>query len=202
MNPENTHQSFSVIILASGRSERMGRPKALLMWDKSRTFLEKIIQEYLAAGCEKIICTVNKQVLSHCKPYGNFPGVQFVFNQHPEWGRMYSITLGLKEIGKSQFCFIQNVDNPFINSETIKKIFASGDHETWCSPEFCGVGGHPVLLSKFVINEILAGNNLAVTLQQVLQQFPKKIVQLENDSILRNINTPEDYRSFLYQKEM
>ncbi len=200
MNLDHTRQSFSAIILASGLSERMGQPKALLMWDKSKTFLEKIIQEYLAAGCEKIICTVNKQVLPHCKPFGNYPGVKFVLNQHPEWGRTYSVTLGLKEVGNSQFCFIQNVDNPFIDSGTIKKIFASGDHDTWCSPEFNGVGGHPVLLPEIVINKILSGIDLEITLQEFLQQFPKKIFEAEDDFILRNINTPEDYRNYLFNK--
>ena len=200
MNPDNSKSHFSVIILASGLSERMGQPKALLRWDNTQTFLEKIILEYMAAGSEKIICTVNRQVLPHCKRLGKFPGVQFVLNQHPEWGRMYSVSLGLKKIGKRKFCFIQNVDNPFIDSGTIKKIFASGDHDTWCSPEFNGLGGHPVLLPEIVINKILSGIDLEITLQEFLQQFPKKIFEAEDDFILRNINTPEDYRNYLFNK--
>lgn len=201
MNPKNSQRSFSALILASGLSERMGQPKALLMWDNKKTFLEKIVQEYIASGCEKIICTLNNHVLPHCRSNENFQGVKFVLNPHPDWGRMYSVMLGLKEIGQSQFCLIQNVDNPFIHSEMIKKIVASGDHQSWCSPEFGGKGGHPVLLPKIVINKILSGNCLEITFQQILKQFPKKTVECEDDSILRNINTPEDYRNYLFRKE-
>ncbi len=37
----------SVVILAAGFSSRMKQAKFSLMYDEQRTFLEKIIQEYL-----------------------------------------------------------------------------------------------------------------------------------------------------------
>lgn len=187
----------SVLILASGLSERMGRPKALLQWDQSKTFIEKIIEEYLEAGCGKVVCTVNRHVLPFCTSLKSLPNLKFVLNRHPEWGRMYSVKLGLKELAGSSFCFIQNVDNPFIHSKNIMKILEAGNQETWCSPEYKGQGGHPVLLPKSIINQILLEKDLSATLQQVLRIFPKKEVEMEDNSILKNINTPEDYLNLL-----
>ena len=189
----NTGNSCSALILAAGLSERMGKPKALLLWDQTKTFLEKITEEYFTAGCEKVICTVNPLVLPFCKQLETKQNLKLVLNHHPEWGRMYSVQLGLSEAKESSFCFVQNVDNPFITSETIKKIGLAKDPEAWCSPEYLGRSGHPVLLPRTIIHRILQEKNPGATLQEILRAFPKKAVVLEEDSVLRNINTPEDY---------
>jgi len=187
----------SALILASGLSERMRQPKALLRWDSSRTFIGKIIAEYLDAGCGKIICTVNHMIYQECQSLHVAHSVRFILNEHPEWGRLYSVKLGLKEVGDSAFCFIQNVDNPHITSCTIRKILENADPVLWCSPGFRGQGGHPVLLPAIIIDHIMAERNTENTLKEVLDAFPKKVVEMADDSVLRNINTPEDYQALL-----
>ena len=182
---------FPALILASGLSERMGRPKALLPWDSSTTFLEKILAEYRMAGSARIIVTVNKLVMPFCESLKPDPAVILILNEHPERGRLHSVKLGLQYAGESQFCFIQNVDNPFVRAEIILKILASRD------PEYSGKGGHPVLLPKVITDHLLSENNPEANLQEILRNFPKKRVLLDDNSILRNINTPEDYRELI-----
>ena len=192
--------SFSALILASGLSERMGRPKPLLMWDQSRTFLEKIIGEYVDAGCTRVVCTVNSKVLPYCKSIGRWKQVKFLLNEHPEWGRMYSVKLGLSELGESEWCFIQNVDNPYIDQNIIKGLIRQADPVSWCSPGYHGMAGHPVLLPKNIIIRILQEQTNDAILQDILNLFPRKNVEMKDDAILRNINTPEDYNNFLREK--
>jgi hypothetical protein len=48
-----------------------------------------------------------------------------------------------------------------------------------------------------IIDQILQANNEDLTLREVLDSFPKKVVNVEDDSILKNINTPGDYRDAL-----
>jgi len=189
------YYGFSTLILASGMSERMGQPKALLRWDDSMTFLEKIVMEYLDSGCERVICIVNREVMPHVRDLEDIPHVRLVLNEHPRWGRMYSVRLGLENTPGSDFCFIQNVDNPFINRKVIAKIMDSADSDAWCSPEFEGIGGHPVLLPKSIIRKLLEEKNIVATLQEVLWASPKKSVEMDNDIVLRNINTPIDYQN-------
>jgi CTP:molybdopterin cytidylyltransferase MocA len=171
----------------------MGRHKALLPWDESTTFLEKLINEYLETGCNPVVCTVNEQVLSHCKNLGISSRARLLCNLYPERGRMYSVRLGLKALKESPYCFLQNVDNPFINRKVIRRIAGFADPSAWCSPEYKGQGGHPVLLPKKIIDKLLFIDDEDMTLRTLLAFFPKKKVIMEDETVCRNFNTPEEF---------
>ncbi len=187
-------EQVAALIAAAGLSERMGRPKALLRWDDHTTFLERIIGECLEAGCDRVVCTVNRQILPFCISLPQRPEVRFVLNEHPERGRMHSIKLGLRELEDASYCLLQNVDNPFVTAGAIRRILAGRDPGAWTSPEYHGKGGHPVVLPQAVVRHILGENESVATLQEILATFPRLTVPMEDDSFLRNINTPEKYR--------
>ena len=184
---------FSALILAAGLSERMGRQKALLPWNESTTFLETLINEYVEAGCNPVVCTVNEQVFSHCKNLEISSGVRLLCNRYPERGRMYSVRLGLEALKERPYCFLQNVDNPFINGKVIRRIAGFADPYAWCSPEYKGQGGHPVLLPKKIIEKLLFVDDEDMTLRTLLSSFPSKTVIMEDDTICLNVNTPEEF---------
>ncbi|HZJ74543.1 MAG TPA: NTP transferase domain-containing protein [Perlabentimonas sp.] len=184
---------FSTIILSSGLSERMGQPKALLKWDKSTTFIEKIINEFVKAGSTKIVCMINEIIEPACKKLSLPSNVELVVNHHPDWGRFYSIRTGVNALNNSDYCFIHNVDNPFVSTKITDKLWAQRKPGYWCSPNYKGKGGHPVLLSKEITDKISTTSNLDFTLRDILQQFPKIPVSVTDNSILRNLNTPEEY---------
>lgn len=188
--------SFSSIILASGLSERMGEPKALLKWDHSTTFLEKIIDKYSKAGSNKIVCMINKKIEPFCRNLQTLPNVKFVTNNHPEWGRFYSIKTGSLKVQDSDFCFIQNVDNPFVTVEIIEALFAKRSSEAWCSPVYKEKGGHPILLPQCIIQKIPQVLNNDIALIDFLKPYRRIKIETNSDSILRNINTPEEYSEF------
>jgi CTP:molybdopterin cytidylyltransferase MocA len=48
-------KEFSTIILAAGKSERLGFPKLSLKYDDDTTFVEHIVNEYQSFGCSDII---------------------------------------------------------------------------------------------------------------------------------------------------
>lgn len=185
--------SFSTIILSSGFSERMGQPKALLKWDESTTFIEKIINEFIQAGSAKIVCMINERIEPFCKKMTLPTNVEFIVNHHPERGRFLSILTGVGALGESNYCFIHNIDNPFVNVGLIKKLLAHKESGKWCSPVYNGKGGHPVLLSNTIINKIATVTDLNTTLRDILEQFPKISVSTDDENVLRNINTPEEY---------
>ena len=194
-------KNISAIILSSGLSERMGQPKALLNWDRSTTFIEKIIGEFERFGCKQIICMINENIEPTCKSMLVSENVKFVVNHHPDWGRFYSIRTGLNEIIDSDYCFIHNVDNPFVKRSIVKKLCEFRNPESWCSPEFKGRGGHPVLLSNSIIKKIVEVEDLSTTLADLLSAYPRVRVEVDNDFILRNINSPEDYASYFENKK-
>jgi molybdenum cofactor cytidylyltransferase len=194
--------TVSAVILSSGTSERMGQPKALLKWDRSVTFIEKILNEFLVSGCSQVICMINEQTESFCRAL-KVPGeVKFVVNHHPEWGRFYSIRTGIDRISGSDYCFIHNVDNPFVDQEIIERILAKRNPASWCSPVFRDKGGHPVLLPGCICKEIAKVEDLNSTLMDVLALYPKVKVEASHDGILRNINTPEEYNGIFGIREI
>lgn len=175
----------------------MGEPKALLKWNHSATFIEKIINEFHQFGCGKIICIINEKIDQFCKELKAEQNVKFIVNQHPEWGRFNSIKLGAAEAAGSDFCFIHNIDNPFVNYRTIEKLYTRSDANAWCSPVYQGKSGHPVLLPEFIINKINEAGDLNIILSDILKDYPVIRTEVEDDSILRNINTPEDYHKYI-----
>lgn len=192
--PDDT---VAVLIPASGLSERMGIAKALLEYSPGFTFIEKIIETYTRAGCTRIISTVNPLTLSSVRQLRRISPAQLVLNQHPELGRLHSVKLGLEMLKDVSFCFIQNIDNPFVTTETILHIFKERDPGVWISPEFLGRGGHPVLLHQTLIHQILEQTREDISLKEILRNFPKKSVEIQDDTVLQNINTPKEYKKYL-----
>jgi molybdenum cofactor cytidylyltransferase len=188
---------LTAIILSAGFSERMGNPKALLKWDHSTTFIEKIINEFHQFGCGNIICIINDKIELFCKELKTEQDIKFIVNQHPELGRFGSIKLGAAEAAGSDYCFIHNVDNPFVNIKTIEKLYSERAPNAWCSPVYSGKSGHPVLLPNVILNKINEVDNPDTILSDILNKFPVIRVEVEDDSILRNINTPEEYLNYI-----
>lgn len=183
----------TALILASGFSERMGAPKALLKWDAHTTFIERICKQFTDAGCTHVVCTLNAHTYVQCAAL-SLPGqVTLVLNRHPELGRLYSIQSGLKALPESSCCFVHNVDNPFVNTRIISLLYEARSLQHWCAPVFDGKSGHPVLLPRTVLNQVMAQTDLSLSLKDILSSFTRKDVRVPDDAVLRNINSPEDY---------
>jgi molybdenum cofactor cytidylyltransferase len=191
------NQNYAAIILAAGDSQRMGFPKALLTWnDKNYCFLEKIIDEYRAAGIKNIFVIVQESLSDTLK--SNYPAIgdkcSFIINYNPNLGRLYSISLGLNEISGNQHVFIQNIDNPFIDEQFIRKMIVINPGYGYVKPVFKNLGGHPVLLSNKIIPEIKKNIRKYSDLKSLLNNYITIILLHSNPYLLENINTTDDYK--------
>jgi molybdenum cofactor cytidylyltransferase len=188
-------QNTGVIILAAGHSSRMGLPKAFLPFSAQHTFIEQIITIYKNAGIQKIVLVIQPK---QKKRFENLNmampnNLYLVYNNKPNNGRLYSILLGLQNLG-SMPVFIQNIDNPFITVELINKLKQKLSAESYVSPQFKGKGGHPVLLSEELVNKLLGIElNFETKLSDVLKNYKKIELEIENPQFLTNINTREQY---------
>lgn len=189
--------SIAAIILAGGTSNRMKRPKAFLDFDGQLTFIEKIVEEYSESGIKKIILVINESsinsvsesILSRLNK-----AVTIIKNKYPAKGRLYSLKLGLKILDESDSCFVQNIDNPFIEAQLLTALIPLLQDESYVTPSFKGKGGHPVLLSHNICRQILKISN-NYTLRDVLQKY-QKINFNYNETVLININTPSEYKQY------
>jgi len=135
-------KNTAAVILAADASSRMQSPKALLLFSPGITFIEKIVSEYANLGCTAIAVVVNENTASTVKQLLSLhEKVSVIVNDRPEFERFYSLKLGLENVREADFCFFQNVDNPFIDSMTLDLLFKERSDDAFIVPVCKGKGG-------------------------------------------------------------
>ncbi len=187
----------SVIILAAGSSSRMGSSKFLLNMPDGCTFIENIIRQYADFGCVNIVIALNKAGLEliNSHPQNVAENTHFVLVDHPEFGRFYSLKVGLKHI-MTNFAFIHNADNPFAKKYILNNLYKAKTQADIIKPVINHKGGHPILISKQVRNDILLENRNNLNLSFFLKKYNAKYIPTQDESILFNINTYDEYLEF------
>ena len=182
---------ISAIVLAAGKSERMGRPKALLPI-QGRTFLENILDAISRTSIEDTIV-----VLGHHRDQiersVSLPSV--VFNPDYERGMITSFQAGIRKLSwETAGAFLFLVDHPLVESTTIESMIMNLAPNRIVLPTFDRRRGHPVLFSSEVLEEILAlapseGANI------VVRKNPDRIIEVPVNApgILVDIDTPEQF---------
>jgi molybdenum cofactor cytidylyltransferase len=185
----------SAVILAGGNSSRMGKPKAWLTTTSGETFTEQIVSTFKRHGIQSISVVLNeKYAIDQWRE--NVLRVEkdanVIINREVEKGRLYSLYLALKD-EREDYAIIQNVDNPFLDEHTLWALVINLESNGVTIPSYSGQGGHPVIISRKVIEEIVNNWESYKTLKEVFNKFPKKYVDVESDDVLMNINTPGDF---------
>ncbi len=192
-------KDFSVLILAAGFSGRMGVPKFSLPYDKNQTFLTKIIRSYQSAGCKKIVVVVNRTGQEFLREHEFFcdnSDISMVLNTFPERERFYSLQTGLKRFQDGRPVFIQNIDNPFVQPALLHRLAESFSAESFVVPYYNGRGGHPVLLSGKIVSDLMASPDYRQNMRDFLQAYPKIYCPVEDEEILVNINSRQEYKKY------
>lgn len=202
--------NFSAVILAAGKSTRMGRDKALLPWPPAdnktietsgETFLSAAIAAYRHfADMVFVVAGTNESVLA-THVYAN--GAFLVRNSNPERGQFSSLRAGLQEIlnhGRDEV-IITLVDRPPARNQTMEILLTAFEtarpEEIWATvPEYDGKHGHPILAGREMIEAFLRAsiNDNARSVQQQNRNHIQ-YVAVEDSWIAVNINTPADYAS-------
>ncbi len=189
------YRQTAVVILSAGNSVRMRSHKALLRFDAGHDFIQKIVSVYAEAGIKKRVVVVNKNnadAIATSLSAMQSGRVQLVLNEHPEWERFYSIKCGLAEVARIENCFIHNCDNPFVGADIIRRLLAGFSAEAVTVPEFKGRRGHPVLLSRNIIQAVIAHPENSCNFKSFLSAFRCNLIPVDDSSILFNINTRDD----------
>lgn len=193
-NKRTESKKFSAIILAAGLSTRMGSPKLLLPYDKELTFIEQIIRVYTDFGCEEIYIVVNKNSAQLIKEKTlKIDNSQLIINPHPEWQKFYSLQLAIKKMIFLQSTFIQNIDNPFVNIQTLKLLTDKSSKADYIVPTYKEKGGHPFLASSNVLETVLNTEDPQTHFKHFLQQFKTLRIPVEDEKVVVNINSQDEY---------
>ena len=188
--------SFSALILVAGESSRFGIDKALLKFNENETFIDHLIIEYSNFGCEKIIVVANNKNASNFEHLYSNDKVKITINQNPENGRFSSIQTGINACNNADYLFISNVDNPFINNNLLQALSENIKHHDVIIPTYRNKGGHPVLISNIVHENIKNINISDFNFKEFLKNFTTSRLEVYYPEILANINTEEDYEKW------
>ena len=190
-----TKETTAAMIPAAGNSGRMGIPKPLIKMPDGRTFLEQIVSVYFELEIDPVVVVVNPtifKVIDYRKPVF-FKHVQWVINPEPEKGRMKSIAMGLAKVTGKEYCFVQNVDQPFATSTLLGDMMRFAEHGSFITPTFQGRGGHPLLVNRAVRDHLMGSFKDFETLKDALESFERYCFKTDDPNVCKNINTPEDY---------
>ena len=182
---------IAAIILAAGKSERMGRPKALLPI-RGKTFLENIIQTIQRSAVGTIVVVVghHRDEIEEAIQLDHV-----VFNPDYEQGMLTSFQAGIRALPPdAEGALLFLVDHPMTRTQTIEALIESFKPGEIILPTFNGRRGHPVLFSRAVLEEILQ-LPLSMGANTVVWKDPSRVVEVPVDDagILLDVDTPSQY---------
>ncbi len=185
---------LAAIILAAGESRRMGEPKALARFG-AKTFLETIVANFRDAGIEKLVVVLGHDAVNILEKVQPLPA-RFVINHNYSLGQFSSFQTGVAILPpETAGVFLALVDQPQIGAQvfsTIKDAFLS-EPQKIVIPTFAGRRGHPTIFPRALFSEILAAP-VTETAAKIIHSHAQLVqeIQIENESILWNINTHEE----------
>ena len=188
---------ITALILAAGQSKRMGQPKMLLPWGETNV-LEKVIATFEAAGVEDILVVTGGAREQVEALVGK--SAQTVFNPEFAKGEMLSsVQAGLARLKPEvEATIIALGDQPLVQERSVQLVIEEY-HRSGASivvPSFQMRRGHPWLVARRHWDEILQMRS-PESLRDFLNHYANEIhyVPINNNSILQDLDTPEDYRT-------
>jgi len=183
------------ILLAAGRSERMGRPKALLPIG-GRTFVSSLVDTLLAAHLPRVIVVLGHHAEAIRRVLPADARVMTAINTAPEAGQLSSLQAGLRAAGDVEAAVVALVDVPGVTA-TLVELLVERWRDTGAAavrPERLGRHGHPVLFARDILR-VLRDADPAAGAKPVLARFSDRVldVAVEDEGPFTDIDTRQDY---------
>lgn len=183
------------IVLAAGRSRRMGTCKVLLPVGGT-TVLGRILGELSRCSLDETVVVVGRGAESVEAAVRRL-GVSVTTNPDPGADMLSSVRCGLQAVSEScRALLIALGDQPRLRAETVDALFGAhaGEERRIAVPVHGGRRGHPIVVSSSYRAEILTRYD-DTGLRGLLREHAGEVVGVETEdpSVLLDMDTPEDY---------
>jgi molybdenum cofactor cytidylyltransferase len=190
------------IILAAGRSTRMGQAKALLPSGPTRqgpTFLARIATTLIDGGAIDIVVVAradDRDVHHEIDALGT--RARCVINAHADDGQLSSLLVGLDAVDRPGVhgIIVTPVDAPYVRVTTVRALLITAESRRApiVRPTHRGQHGHPVVFSRRVFEELRHADR-SLGAKAVVRAHAHDLIDLEVDDpgVLHDIDRPEDY---------
>ncbi len=190
-------ESIAAIILAAGRSSRMGQFKMDLPWGQT-TVIGQVVQVFVQAGVSEIVVVTG---WARQRVEAAVHGLPARCVHNPRYAEDYmilSLQAGLRSLSShASAALIALGDQPQIQPDIVRRVIeVYYQHRALIvAPSYQLRRGHPWLIDRRKWSDVL---NLQPpdTPRDFLNAHQKEIeyAPVENDSVLRDLDTPEDYQ--------
>ena len=195
------------IVLAAGKSSRMGRPKALLpIGSSGDTFLTRILRVLREGGVEHAVVVVgaDAQAVRATLPPDD-ESLSVVENTDYEQGQLSSLLVGLadaeKRGGHVEAVMVTLVDLPLISAATVRGVFEAyrtSPGAPIVRPRRGTRHGHPAIFSRSLFEELRRAAPSTGAKPVVHAHAAEEVnVDVADDGAFTDIDTPEDYGRFI-----
>ncbi len=194
---EENYQSIAAVVLAAGRSVRMGQPKMVLPWGES-TVIGRVVQVLARAEIQPIV-VVTGGARRQVEAALSGKAVQLVFNpRFAQEEMLISLQIGLRSLGEEPTAALVVLgDQPQIELDVVQSILARyrSQRAALVVPSYQMKRGHPWLVERRLWQAIFDLTPRR-TLRDLLNTYADQIdyLNVDSPSVLRDLDTPEDYR--------
>ncbi len=192
----NSAGEIAVIVLAAGKSSRMGTSKLLLPLG-AVSAIERLIGSVSRAKVDDIVVVTGHDA-ERIAPVLDKLAVRRVHNARYESGMFSSVRTGVKALADGVEAFlVLPADLALIRTEVLDRLidgFRESGREI-LHPSCCGLRGHPPLVAGRCIDPLLQADG-GCNLQDFFRVYPEAEVELEVEdlSILMDMDDEQDYR--------
>lgn len=190
--------SLAGVVLAAGRSARMGSPKALLDF-LGQPFLVRILEALEALEVKTRVVVLGPDA-PRIQPAIAAHDCMIVENPEPETGPIASLRAALRALQTLQpsAMLVWPVDLPHVRVSTVERVMEAHRRSSApvVVPTFAERRGHPVIWSSLLFDELLS-STVATSegARAVLHEHERQLVPIPVDdpAVVDQVNTPEDY---------
>ena len=188
------------IVLAAGRSSRMGRPKATLPLDDRDTFLSHIVRTFLAAEVDDVVVVVghDAETIMNNFAESGLPA-RFVANPDYDRGQLSSLVAGLSFVDRPGVtaALVTLVDVPLVSSGTVRAVIDRyrQTHAPIVRPTSGIRHGHPLLIDRSLFDELRSGDP-GLGAKPIVRAHASAAgdVEIADEGAFTDIDTVEEYQ--------
>jgi molybdenum cofactor cytidylyltransferase len=187
------------VILAAGKSSRMGRSKATLPLAGGETFLSRLIRTLHEAGVEDVVVVVGHDPETILKSLEHSELMfRLVMNPDYESGQLSSVLAGLRAIDRPgvSAMLLSLVDVPLASTATVRAVLERhrAKRPPIVRPVSRGRHGHPVVVDRLLFS-LLRAADPSQGIKPVVRAHVSASgdVDVDDEGAFTDIDTPEEY---------
>lgn len=195
------------IVLAAGKSSRMGRSKAALALPNGDTFITRLVRAFKDASVEDVVVVVGHDAKAVVDAFAASDLVaRFVENSDYEQGQLSSLLAGLRVVDRPGVvaALVTLVDVPLVSSATIRAVVDRyhATHARIVRPVRGAAHGHPVLIDRSLFDALRRADP-SEGAKGVIRANVSAAgdVAVDDDGAFVDADTPEDYERLLRRQD-